>query len=141
MQGRTRGVELWGSWQPLPRWRLNAGFTRLWQDLALKPGSNDAAGLRATEGSNPKRRWLLRSSWDLARNLELDATLRHASALSNPDVPAYTSWDLRVGWRPRPDLELWLSGQNLDGGHGEFTDVATRSELKRSIHLGLVSRF
>lgn len=141
MQGSTRGVELWGSWQPLPRWRLNAGFTRLWQDLALKPGSNDAAGLRAAEGSNPKRRWLLRSSWDLARNLELDATLRHASALSNPDVPAYTSWDLRVGWRPRPDLELWLSGQNLDGGHGEFTDVATRSELKRSIHLGLVSRF
>lgn len=141
MEGRTSGVELWGSWQPMPRWRLNGGFTRLWQDLSLKPGSNDAGGLRAAEGVNPKRRWLLRSSWDLPHNVELDATLRYVGALSNPQVPAYTAFDLRLGWRPRAGVELWLAGRNLDGGHGEFTGIATRSEFKRAVHLGLVSRF
>lgn len=141
MKGSTQGVELWGSWQPTAQWRLNAGFSRLWQELSLKAGSTDVASLRATEGANPKRRWLLRSSWDLPRNVELDATLRYVSELSSPAVPAYTALDLRLGWRPRADLELWLVGQNLDGGHGEFTGVATRSELEPSVYLGLVSRF
>jgi iron complex outermembrane receptor protein len=125
----------------MPRWRLNGGFTRLWQNLSLEPGSNDVGGLRASEGANPKRRWLLRSSWDLPHNVELDATLRYVGALSNPQVPAYTAFDLRLGWRPRAGVELWLAGRNLDGGHGEFTGIATRSEFKRAVHLGLVSRF
>ena len=141
MEGSTQGVELWGSWQPTARWRLNAGFSRLWQDLSLKHGSNDSASLLVAEGANPEHRWLLRSSWDLPGNVELDATLRHVSALSDPEVPAYTAFDLRVGWQPRPGLELWLAGYNLDGGHGEFNDVGTRGELGRGVYLGLTSRF
>ena len=33
-----------------------------------------------------------------------------------------------LGWRPRPNIDLSIAGQNLLGaGHGEFTDVTTRT--------------
>jgi iron complex outermembrane receptor protein len=74
--------------------------------------------------------------------MELDATLRHVSRLSNPEVPAYTTLDLRWAWQARPELEFSVSGQNLfDGGHGEFTDPSTRSEFGPGVFVRLSSRF
>lgn len=142
MEGRVSGAELWGAYQALPNWRLKAGLSRLWQDLRLKPGSNDAAAVRNAEGANPDLQWQLRSSLDLGHQTEFDAGVRHVSALSSPAVPAYTAVDLRLAWRPRQDLELSVSGQNLfDAGHGEFTSVTTRSELGRAVFVRLVSRY
>lgn len=142
MEGRTSGIELWGSFQALPNWRLHAGYSRLWQDLRLKPGSNDPQTVAATEGASPSTSWTLRSALDLGRQVELDLTLRHVSALTLPAVPAYTALDLRLGWRPTPRLELSLVGQNLAGsGHGEFGDVSTRTEFKRALFAGALLRF
>jgi iron complex outermembrane receptor protein len=39
--------------------------------------------------------------------------VRRVAALPDPQVPAYTAWDLRYGWRPRADLLLALIGRNL----------------------------
>jgi iron complex outermembrane receptor protein len=130
MQGRTSGLELWGSWQVRPHWRLHAGYSRLQQNLQLKPGSNDAAAVAATEGANPSQWWQLRSAFDLGDRVELDLGLRHVGTLALPRVPRYTTLDVRVGWRPFAGMELSLTGRNLTGGgHGEFTDVATRTEF------------
>lgn len=140
-QGRTDGIEMWSTYQPSRSWRLSAGMTSLHERFSLKPGSNDASALGAA-GSDPALTWLLRSSMDLPRQSEADVTVRHVSALSNPAVPAYTAVDIRLAWRPRPDLELSVTGQNLfDGGHGEFTDVATRTEIGRSVFFKILSRF
>jgi iron complex outermembrane receptor protein len=50
--------------------------------------------------------------------------------LALPRVPRYTTLDVRVGWRPFAGLELSITGRNLTGGgHGEFTDVSTRTEF------------
>jgi iron complex outermembrane receptor protein len=142
MQGSTSGIELWASWQALPGWRLHGGYSRLWQELELMPGSNDVRAVAAAEGANPARRWLLRSSFELARGIEIDLTLRHASALSSPAVPDYTAADLRVGWRVSEALELSAGGNNLFGtAHGEFTGIATRSELRPSVFIKLTGRF
>ncbi|UUZ46774.1 hypothetical protein LP420_23425 [Massilia sp. B-10] len=43
MEGKATGIEMWGSYQATPRWRLNAGIMALHQRFTLKPGSNDAA--------------------------------------------------------------------------------------------------
>jgi len=142
MEGTTSGIELWGAYQASPTWRLQAGYTRLWQDFAMKAGSNDTDTLPATEGANPDTRWSLRTAVDLSHDIELDATLRHVSRLSTPDVPAYTTLDLRWAWQLRPELELSVVGQNLlDGGHGEFTDPSTRSEFEPAVFVRLLSRF
>ena len=141
MQGRTSGLELWGSYQATPIWRLNAGFSRLRQEFNLTPYSIDIGTLQSTEGANPSRWGILRSTLDLGPRTEFDVTLRYVGALSQPDVPSYTALDLRLGWQLRTNLDLSLSGQNLLGsGHGEFTDVATRTDVKRTVFLKLVYR-
>lgn len=142
MKGKTTGVELWGSYQATPAWRLHAGYSHLDMDLRLKPGSNDAQAVAATEGANPSHWWTLRSSLDLGSQTELDLILRSVARLTNPAVPSYTALGLRLGWRPNPGLELSLSGQNLLGsGHGEFTDVATRAQLERALFAKVEWRF
>jgi iron complex outermembrane receptor protein len=141
MQGRTSGLELWGSYQATPIWRLNAGFSRLRQEFNLTPNSIDIGTLRSTEGANPSRWGILRSTLDLGPRTEFDVTLRYVGALSQPVVPSYTALDLRVGWHLRSNLDLSLAGQNLLGaGHGEFTNVATRTDFKRAVFLKLLCR-
>jgi iron complex outermembrane receptor protein len=128
---------MWGAWQAAGWWRLSAGFTGQRERLRLKPGSNDAGSLAAA-GRDPAHTWLVRSSMNLPGNTEADVTVRGVAALANPNVPSYSTLDLRLGWRPRPDLELSLSARNLaDGGHGEFTSATYRIEVGRSIYAGL----
>jgi iron complex outermembrane receptor protein len=142
MEGKSSGVETWGSYQATDSWRLSGGFSGLTERLRLKPGSTDTAGLMAQEGRDPAQIWMLRSSLNLPYRSELDATVRHVSALSNPTVAAYTAVDVRLGWTPRRDLELSITGQNLfSGGHAEFTDPATRTQLEPGVFFKVVSRF
>lgn len=142
MRATVRGLEMWGSYQAMPQWRLHAGFTRLLQRFELKPGSVDTGAPAAAAGANPGRQLLLRSSLDLPRQMELDLTVRHVSALSAPAVPSYTAVDLRYAWRLARGLELSVTAQNVtDPGHGEFSDEATRSEFGRGIFAQFTSRF
>ena len=141
MEGSTNGIEMWGTWQAAPNWRLNAGMNALHENLRLQPGSNDARAT-ATAGLDPAHQWLLRSSLDLDGQRSLDCTLGHVAALSSPDVPAYTSVDVRYGWRPRPDWELSIAAQHLNGGgHAEFSPAATRSQFGRGVYAKVVHRF
>lgn len=142
MKGAVTGVETWGSYQPLPTWRLSAGFTGLYERFRLDPDSTDITNMAKVNGRDPARTWLLRSSWDLPRGHELDVTMRHVSRLMDPGVPAYTALDVRWGWRITPAIELSLTGRNLLGsGHGEYEAVETRAELGRSLYAQAVMRF
>jgi iron complex outermembrane receptor protein len=141
MEGTTSGVELWAAYQASPTWRLSGGVNVSGEQFELKPGSNDTASLAAQKGRDPKQSWRLRSSLDLPWRGEFDLTARHVGALSAPAVPAYTAVDLRYGWKFRPGMELSLAGTNLfDKGHGEFTDISTRTEIGRSVFLKFVYR-
>ena len=142
MKAAVTGLEVWGTFQPLPTWRLSGGFTGLYQRFWLKPGSNDRAGLTAARGRDPSQTWHVRSSWDLPHAQELDLMARHVSRLRTPDVPSYLAVDVRWGWRPRQQLELALVGRNVfDRGHGELTAVNTRTEIGSSFQLQAVMQF
>jgi iron complex outermembrane receptor protein len=140
-EGKTRGVEMWGSWQAMPAWRLSAGLVAQRISTALKPGSMDATGTTGLATSDPTHYWMLRSSYDVARGKELDMTIRHSGSLSRPAVPAYTTMDMRYAWKIRRDLELSVVGQNLlDRGHPEFGAAPGRSEYERSVFVKLLWR-
>jgi iron complex outermembrane receptor protein len=142
MRGTTSGLELWGSYQATPIWRLSAGFNRLRQSLYLTPYSIDVGAVQSTEGTNPARWGILRSSLDIGPRTQFDATLRYVGALAQPAVPSYTALDLRLGWKLRPNVDLSIAGQNLLGsGHGEFTDITTRTDIKRAGFVKLVFRY
>jgi iron complex outermembrane receptor protein len=82
---------------------------------------------------------MLRSTYDIAEGMEFDSMVRRTGRLTNPDVPAYTSFDCRFGWKVRRDLELSLIAQNmLDPSHPEFGAAPNRSEIDRSIFAKLV---
>lgn len=143
MQATVRGLEMWGSVQAMPQWRLHAGFTRLLQRFELKPGSVNATAPAAAAGANPGRQVLLRSSLDLPRQMGLDLSVRYVSALSAPAVPSYTAVDLRYAWRLARDLELSVTAQNVtDPGHEEFTrGASSNSEFGRGIFAQFTGRF
>jgi iron complex outermembrane recepter protein len=137
MAGHARGFEGWGQFQATPAWRLRFGMSLLDESLHLKPGGVDTeAPLQV--GLDPSVTWQLRSSWDLGEAVEFDLGLRHVGELARNDIPAYTSVDARLGWRLRPDLELSLSGQNLDGSHAEYGQLQYRTEVGRRFVLRLV---
>lgn len=142
MEGRVSGLEAWGVVQAAPWLRLHGGFTLLRPRLSLKPGSIDTGdSVAAAEGAMPRQTWRLRAAFNLPREAELDLTLRHVGALHTPDVPAYTAVDLRLGAALGPNVDIALTGQNLFGSHGEFTDIQTRTEWGRSLLLQLRLRF
>ena len=141
IQGTTSGLELWGNYQVTPIWRLNAGFSRLRQELHLTPFSIDVGTLESDEGANPSRWGILRSSLNLGARTEFDLTLRYVGALAQPVVPSYTAMDLRLGWQVRSNIDLSIVGQNLlDAGHGEFTDVTTRTDFRRAVFVKVTCR-
>lgn len=141
-KGTSRGLEAWGRWQAGKNWRLTGGFT--FQNIAtsLYPGSRGEAGFAGLATSDPKRRWLLRSSHDLPGGQQLDLSLRYNSELKNPAVPAYHELDAQWLWKLRPDTELALVGQNLlRASHGEYGAAAGRSQIERTVALQVVHRF
>jgi iron complex outermembrane receptor protein len=140
MEGTSNGIEMWATYQASPDWRLSGGVTALRERLRLKPGSNDVNAV-GSSGQDPAYSWLLRSSLDLNAKSNLDVIMRHVAALSNPTVPAYTTLDIHYGWRPRPNLEFTITGQNLIGGHAEFGSAATRTEIGRSVFINVITHF
>jgi iron complex outermembrane receptor protein len=135
IDGNMYGLETWATWQPVDRWRLSAGLTRLTQDLALKPGSTDPVGPSAL-GNDPDYQWMMRSSHNIGQRHELDIMLRRVDELPEPHVPAYTAVDANYAWHFE-HLVLSLSVQNVFGSHPESGGAANRSEYPRGAYLKL----
>jgi iron complex outermembrane recepter protein len=112
MEGRTWGVEAWGSYAVADWWRLGAGFSTLRQRLRFKPGASGLLGL-SQAGDDPSHHGFLRSSMNFGDRWTLDADLREVAALPNPAVPAYVELNARLGWKVNDRLQLSLSGFNL----------------------------
>ncbi len=135
IEGRTSGVEGWGSYRLSSTWRLSGGATFMTHKRWVKPGEVDLGGLPSL-GNDPRRTAQLRSSWDLSPRHEVDVALRHVGALPNPAIPAYTVVDARAAWRVSRSLELALEIRNLlDREHSEFGLPANRAVFDRAVFL------
>jgi len=143
-QADTYGLELAADFKASDRWLLSGGYSLLRMDVELKDA---APGTRITyvEGNSPKHMAFLRSSWALPADVDLDIALRYVDALPAIDVDSYTELDVRLAWRPTPDLELFVVGQNLlEAYHTEFRPITIQtlpSQVERSIHAGITWRF
>jgi iron complex outermembrane receptor protein len=141
LEGETYGVEVSANYQIANWWRWQAGYTYLHMQLRTKPGSTDMTSVASGEGSSPQHQFFWRSWLDLPANLEFDTTLRYVDALSNQNVSQYVAVDVRLGWRPRKNLELSVVGQNLfDHRHLEFSSTL-RTEIQRAIYGKVIWRY
>jgi iron complex outermembrane receptor protein len=141
-KGTTRGLELWSRWQATSNWRLSGGLVTQGINIGLKPGSRDSNIATGLSTNDPTLHWLLRSSYDISDEHQLDLTLRYQGKLPNPAVPSYHELDLQWLWKPHPNLELALIGQNLlHSEHPEFAAAPTRSVFERTALLKATWRF
>jgi iron complex outermembrane receptor protein len=147
LEGESYGAELTADYRITDWWRLRAGYTELRIDLHPKPGSTDMTRGR-NESNDSKHHVSLRSLLDLPGHWELDAAFRYVSRIDNQQVPAYGELDVRLGWRPTPELEFSIIGQNLlHDDHAEFGALANtrgeiiRREIERGVFAKLLWRF
>jgi iron complex outermembrane receptor protein len=130
LEAETWGGELSVEARPRARWRLHGAYSFL--RIAVRP-EDETPGLTpdVADRSSPRHQLVLRSGHDLPRSLTLDALFRYVGALPAQNVPAYSSLDLRLGWRPVPALEIAVVGQNLlDPHHEEWGSV----EIRRGVY-------
>jgi iron complex outermembrane receptor protein len=142
LNATTSGVELAGTWQAAENWRVHASYAYLWKEFTFDPQSTDITG-GASEANDPSSIFKLRSYLDLPAGLQLDAVFRAASARPNPEVPAYSEVDVRLGWVARAGWELSLVGQNLlHDRHPElFTQGSPRWAVRRGAYIRSAWRF
>lgn len=134
LEGRTFGVEAWGSYQLTDWWRLSMGVNAIDKDFDLKPGRIDLAG-GGTSGNDPDYQAMLRSQINPTDDIDIDIALRRVDDLPRPAIPAYTELDARLAWRVGPNIELAVAGFNLlHKRHAENRD--RRAEVRRRVHFG-----
>jgi iron complex outermembrane recepter protein len=140
MQGQGVGLEAWGEHRIAERWRLSAGVLLLDQRLEFEPGSTD--GVLRNAGNDPSNQWFVASALDLSEAVSVDLRVRHVGALPDPQVPAYTAFDVHAIWTLSRGVEVTFTGRNLgDPRHPEFGAPPTRGEVGRSTNIGFRWRF
>ncbi|OHB73626.1 MAG: hypothetical protein A2V70_03550 [Planctomycetes bacterium RBG_13_63_9] len=116
----TYGFELTSTLQVNPWWRVTGCYSFLQIQVHPYPGVTPSYS-DANEGFSPHNRLYVRSSWDLARDVELDVMVRYVDRLA--DVDKYIAMDARLAWQVTANLGMALVAQNLcDPGHIEFID-------------------
>ena len=134
-EGQNYGVEIWGSHQILPWWRMRAGLSALGEDFRLKPGVVDLTDLQAP-GNNPAVHGRLHSQMDLSERLQFDFMLYAVAERDDPVVPGYVEADARLGWWISDSFELSLAGRNLlHDSHPEGIDRGLANEVRRSVYV------
>jgi iron complex outermembrane receptor protein len=140
VEGHTYGLEVSATRPMLDFWTLHAGYNFLHEALHVKPGQYDFSAAQ-NETADPQQQASIRSSMDLPRRVQLDATLRWVDTLhinNGPalgTVPSYLELDARAGWHVTQQLELSVVGQNLlHEHHPEYGFPSpAREEIERSV--------
>ncbi len=125
LKGAVYGLELSSDWLPFYWWRMKLAYTYQRMNLRSREGFVDLTGQAAgIEGSSPRHQISWFNSIDLPGNVTFDAWLRYVDALPAVSVRSYFTVDTRLAWRPSPNLEISLVGQNLvDSSRREFVSV------------------
>ncbi|MDG4551834.1 MAG: TonB-dependent receptor [Candidatus Contendobacter sp.] len=137
--GYNHGFELAADWRPTQAWRLQLAYSYLHQDIQGSDGE-------PLFNSGNLNQFSLLSSWNVRDDLDFDVWWRYVhrdgvirtfSPYGNVEIDPYSTLTLRLGWRPRKDVELSLVGANLlDGNHLEYVQEAYTFpvEIERSIY-------
>lgn len=89
---------------------------------------------------SPENQAGLRCSWDITKKLSLDGQLRYVDHVEG-GASAYTTADVRLGYRPTDKLEFALVGQNLFSPKQLELGAGTPGEVPRGIYGKVTLRF
>jgi iron complex outermembrane recepter protein len=137
MHGETYGFETTLLWQATDWWRWRASYSLARMQLHLEPGTTDTTAERA-EGASPQQQVMLWSSLNLGKRWDFDAVGRFVDRLPAVQVRQYFGLDLRLAFRPRPNLECAITGQNLLSSqheeYGRSPGFPAKTEIPRGVY-------
>lgn len=140
----TYGIELALDWRPEDWLRLNLAYSFLEMQLHKESFSTATSG-ESAEGESPEQQISLRSSFDISNNLTFDTWLRYIDELPTQNVNAYVTFDARLAWQIKNNVELSITGQNLLNDSQlqfkpEILDI-TSTQAERSVYLKMQWQF
>ncbi len=138
----TYGFELVAGYELNENWELRGAYSFL-RMLAHEPAGETAF---CWEGANARNVYYLWLSGDLGNHWSVDLIGRYFDTIRAPFVPMYFVADVRLAYRPRPNLEWAVVGRNLlEGPHLEtsnsdlFGTIDTKVEPE--VYVGVTYRF
>lgn len=135
--GHTIGTEIAPDWKIKHWWEVRASYSFLHMQLGDMPGFTNVGNLLSTYvGVSPNNLASFQSLFDLPKHFELDETYRYTNALPAEAVGAYSTVDVRLGWKFKKDFDFSLVGQNLlRPTHEEFGgDPGLLVGIKRAVY-------
>ncbi|MBI2270706.1 MAG: TonB-dependent receptor [Bacteroidetes bacterium] len=140
-QAESWGFEFSGIFQATGWWQLRGGYTYF--DRTIYPTNKKVLPISvAFESVDPKNIFMLQSILDFRKGIQLDLVARYTDELPEvsatiPAVPAYFTFDVRLGWQIKA-FEISVIGQNL---LEEYHRENSTSKIPRSIYARLKCRF
>lgn len=137
------GAELAASLKLSRSWKLSAAETwgKVIFQYPIQQGNPYETQLK---GGSPVEQFTVRSSYLLARNLQVEAAAFFVGSLDQQGIPAYTRLDLGLAWLPSARLEFRLGAQNLlQDQHPEYNSIYAiiPTEVRRNIFARATWRF
>jgi len=117
------GIEPSFTAQVQPWWKLSGSYSLLKFDTDNSgiPGNFTFQGA-ALNTLDPTNQFSLRSSFNLPNNIDIDLGGRYVEKIAGAN--GYYVADARIAWRPTPNWEVSVVGQNLlSANHVENSDV------------------
>jgi iron complex outermembrane recepter protein len=141
-EGKTYGIEAWGTAQIMSWWRLHLGVSTLWKDIHEKEGHLDLAP-RNSLGNDPKWQIAGRSEFELAPRLLLSLNARAVGRIEqDPEIDSYVEAGGQVAYEATQRMEVFIAGRNLlHKHHAESNDPGDGQLARRSITAGVRARF
>ncbi len=129
--GQAYGLEMALDWKVTGNWLLGASYTYLHTMIEENKVEDPNIAPLISRDSNPRHLFSIRSYLDITADIDFDLWFRYVGRLPEREIDSYTVLDTRLAWRPHPEVELSLVGQNLlESGHSEFSSL----EVVRSIY-------
>ncbi len=144
MNGKSWGLEISAAWRVTEGLTFTGAYSLLRMNLDRDSDSQDPTSEEA-ERQSPRNQAYLRSSWNITKEIGLDAVLRYVDVVPGWDAESYVDMDARLGWNITPDLEISITGQNLlhrrrrESGPTMLGNQS--SEIQRGVYLSLSWRF
>ncbi len=140
------GVEMSADWRPIEKWRLQSSYSYLSIHTSTDELSKQFdATTGGADKANPHHQLSLRSNYDISNKLQLNLWLRYVSGIAFYDIPGYVTMDTKLAWKPMPNFEYFIVGQNLFAqNHREFASdfiPTTPVRIPRGIYAGAVWQF
>jgi iron complex outermembrane receptor protein len=117
------GIEPSFTAQLQPWWKLSGSYSlaSFHTDNSGIPGNFTPQG-SSLDDIDPTNQFSLRSSFNLPNNIDIDVGGRYVDKIAGAN--GYFAADVRVAWRPTPNWEVSVVGQNLfDADHVENPNV------------------